>query len=72
MLYILVSIGAALIALYYVLAAGIVSRLRVSDAPKSAFGLVRADKFSSDEDVRAHGIEQVCAPDCTSEALTNP
>jgi hypothetical protein len=64
MLYILVSIGAALIALYYVyyvLATGTVSRLRVSDAPKSAFGLVRADKFSSDEDVRAHGIEQVCA-----------
>jgi hypothetical protein len=63
MLYILVSLGVALIThyLYYVLTTGIVSRLRVSDAPKSAFGLVRADKFSSDEDVRAHGIEQVCA-----------
>jgi hypothetical protein len=60
-LYILFSIGAALVTLYYVLASGIVSRLRVIDAPKSAFGLVRADKFSPDEEVRAHGIEQVCA-----------
>jgi hypothetical protein len=60
MLYILVSLGVALIT-YYVLTTGIVSRLRVADAPKSAFGLVRADKFSSDEDVRAHGIEQVCS-----------
>lgn len=35
------------------------SRLRAGEAPQSPFGLVRADKLSSDEHAPAHGIEHV-------------
>lgn len=45
--------------IYHYLTKGIPSRLRAGEAPQSAFGLVRADKFSSDEHARAHGVEHV-------------
>jgi hypothetical protein len=54
--YILVIIGLVTI-IYYLVTRNIISRLRAEEAPKSASGLVRADQFSADEDVRAHGIE---------------
>jgi hypothetical protein len=58
-LYFCIVIASAAV-LYDQLTRKIPSRLRVGEAPRSAFGLVRADTFSPhDETARAHGVEQV-------------
>jgi len=52
------SMFVALAAIYVALIRQIPSRLQAEEAPKSAFGFVRVDKFSvHDEHASAHGIE---------------
>jgi hypothetical protein len=58
-LYLCICIALAAV-VYDQLTKRIPSRLRAEEAPRSAFGFVRADKFSPhDKPARAHGIEQV-------------
>lgn len=58
-LYLFIAVFSAAV-IYDQLTKRIPSRRRVEEAPKSAFGLVRADELTPyDEPARAHGIEQV-------------
>ena len=53
----LVILGISRAGYYYLLTRKIVTRLRVGQAPKSEFGIVRVDGFSSHAHARSGGTE---------------